>query len=364
MNVVNRKIYIIAEAGVNHNGSLVLAKKLVDAAANSGADAVKFQSFIAKDEISLYAAKAQYQIRSTESDESQLDMVRKLELSWNEQEELNHYCKEKNIDFLSTPFEMKSLLFLARKLNLEYIKFSSGDITTAPLLLEAARLQKKVILSTGMATLGEIEDALGVLAFGYCGTAGVPSIKGFREAYTSFQGQEHLRQKVTLLHCTTEYPAPYKEVNLNALFTMRQAFQLPVGLSDHTKGIAISVAAAALGAEVIEKHFTLSRSMSGPDHQASLEPKELQDMVNGIRQVELAMGCGIKMPTSSEHSNCLVARKSLVALQDISAGALFTSTNLGYKRPGGGISPLFYWDFLKRRAKRKYIADEVVDDVD
>lgn len=361
---MSSKVYIIAEAGVNHNGSLLLAKQLVDAAVLAGADAVKFQSFIAQDEISTYANKANYQLAHTEKEESQLEMVRKLELSWQEQKELLAYCNQKGIDFLSTPFEIKSLRFLAQELQLTTLKISSGDITAAPILLEAARLQKKVIMSTGMANLGEIEDALGVLAFGYCHLEEPLSAADFRKAYLAAEGRAALHKNVSLMHCTTEYPAPYEEVNLQAMVTLRQAFHLPVGLSDHTRGIAIPVAAVALGACMIEKHFTLDASMEGPDHKASLEPAELRSMVQGIRQVEAALGTGLKIPSPSEHANIKVARKSLVALKEIEEGEEFTKENLGYKRPGDGITPMKYWEILKKKAKKRYFADEVVRDED
>ena len=361
---MKKKVYIIAEAGVNHNGSMALARQLIDVAVDAGADAVKFQSFVADKEVSSRAAKASYQMKTTDDRESQLDMIRQLELSHEQQVELSDYCNKCEIEFLSTPFEMDSLHFLAHRLGLERIKVSPGDITTAPLLLEIAQLDKQVILSTGMSTLAEVEEALGVLAFGYCKIQAPPSPGAFREAYGLQSAREILQKKVQLLHCTTEYPAPFAEVNLRAMTTMHQAFGLPVGYSDHTSGIAIAIAAVAMGATIIEKHFTIDRTMPGPDHNASLEPRELSEMVSSIRQVELALGDGVKYPGCSERTNIVAARKSLVALASIREREAFSESNLGYKRPGTGISPLYYWNLLKMRANRAYAPDEVINDAD
>ncbi|MEI7818137.1 MAG: N-acetylneuraminate synthase, partial [Desulfuromonadales bacterium] len=273
--------YIIAEAGVNHNGSLALAKKLVEVAADAGADAVKFQTFKADSLVSRLAPKAEYQSKATGADESQYEMIRKLELDEQAHEMLIEHCTVCGIQFLSTPFDLESVDLLAGRFDLSCIKIPSGDITNGPLLLKIAHTGKPVILSTGMSTLGEIEEALGVLAFGYLGV-GEPSPAVFRLAYCSIQGQELLLEKVTLLHCTTEYPAPVEEVNLNTLDTLRSAFGLPVGYSDHTEGITVPIAAVARGAVIIEKHFTLDRTLPGPDHKASLEPTELKQMVTAI----------------------------------------------------------------------------------
>lgn len=355
------RTYIIAEAGVNHNGSLKLAKELIDVAAEAGADAVKFQTFRAEAIISKEAPKAEYQVKTTDADESQLEMIKKLELDENAHRELIDYCSHRKIQFLSTPFDLVSVDLLASVLDLPLIKIPSGEITNGPLILKIARTGKRVILSTGMSTLGDIETALGVLAFGYTNPQDKPSSEAFQAAYFSPEGRKALEDKVTLLHCTTEYPAPFNDVNLKAMDTLRQAFNLPVGLSDHTEGIAVPIAAVARGAVMIEKHFTLDRNLPGPDHKASLEPDELGLMVKSIRQVEEALGSSYKGPAPSEVKNRLIARKSLVALTSLKKGDLLTETNLGIKRPGFGISPMLYWDYLGQRATKDYQADEMIE---
>ena len=352
-------VYIIAEAGVNHNGSLNMALQLVDLAAESGADAVKFQTFKAEKCISIAAPKAEYQIQTTDFLESQLEMIKKLELDEQAHRLLIERCNLRGIEFLSTPFDLDSLDLLVHIFDLPVIKIPSGEITNAPLLLKIAQTDKPVILSTGMSTLGEIEDALGVLAFGYLGK-GNPSIAGFRETYCSAEGLATLQEKVTLLHCTTEYPAPIGDVNLKVMDTLMSAFGLPVGYSDHTEGIAVPIAAVARGAVVIEKHFTLDRTLPGPDHKASLEPSELKQMVAAIRVVEQALGAGRKHPTPSEMKNMSVARKSLVADRSITVGEAFTAENLAVKRPGNGLSPMQYWDSIGTVAQRAYEKDELI----
>jgi N-acetylneuraminate synthase len=356
------RTYIIAEAGVNHNGSLQMAKELIDAAAEAGADAVKFQSFQAKNLVTKGAQKAIYQQLATGKTESQYDMLKKLELSEEDHIELVQHCKLRQIKFLSTPFDLESVELLVGKLQLNLIKLPSGEITNAPLLLKVAKTGASVILSTGMSMLGDIELALGVLAFGYLQSFDhlVPSLQGFQQAYTSKMGQTILQEKVTLLHCTTEYPAPLPDVNLLALDTLRSTFLLPVGFSDHTEGIAIPIAAVARGASMIEKHFTLDRSLPGPDHLASLEPDELKSMVSSIRQVEVAIGNARKIPTPSEIGNRLVVRKSIVAARDIQKGELFTEENLTVKRPGDGISPMNLWELVGKRSPIVFKADEKV----
>lgn len=351
--------YIIAEAGVNHNGSLAIAKKLVEVAAEAGADAVKFQTFKADKLVSRMAPKAEYQTRTTDAYESQHEMIRKLELDELAHETLIDHCKVCGIEFLSTPFDLESLDLLSGRFDLPCIKIPSGDITNAPLLLKIAQTGKPVILSTGMSTLGEIEDALGVLASGYLGNR-EPSIAAFREAYCSAEGQAVLQDKVTLLHCTTEYPAPLEDVNLKVMDTLKSAFGLPVGYSDHTEGITVPIAAVARGAVVIEKHFTIDRALPGPDHKASLEPTELKQMVSAIRVVEQALGSGRKHPAPSELKNMSIARKSLVAASAISAGEPFTADNIAVKRPGNGLSPMRYWELLNRKSGRDFSADETV----
>lgn len=354
------RTYIIAEAGVNHNGSLELAKKLVEIAAEAGADAVKFQTFKADKLVSRAAPKAEYQTRTTAADESQHEMIRKLELDESAHVTLIEHCNACGIQFLSTPFDLESVDLLAGRFDLPVIKIPSGDITNAPLLLKIAQSGKPVILSTGMSTLGEVEEALGVLAFGYLGSS-EPSMAAFRSAYSSVQGQAALQENVTLLHCTTEYPAPIEDVNLRVMDTLTSAFDLPVGYSDHTAGIAVPIAAVARGAVIIEKHFTLDCTLSGPDHKASLEPGDLKAMITAIRVVEQALGSGRKYSAPSELKNMTVARKSLVAAAAITAGESFTTSNLTVKRPGNGLSPMKYWDMLNCKASHDFAEDEAVD---
>lgn len=353
---------VIAEAGVNHNGSLQRALDLVDAAAAAGADIVKFQTFRAGRLASRSAPKADYQKRETGAAESQLDMLRTLELDEAAHRTLITRCAEKGIEFLSTPFDHESLNLLTGTFDLPRLKLGSGDLTNAPLLLAIARSARSLILSTGMATLSEVEEALGVLAFGYAPLPdATPSIAAFRLAYESDAGQQALRNKVALLHCTTEYPTPAGDVNLRAMDTLRQAFGLEVGYSDHTQGTAISLAAVARGATIIEKHFTLDRNLPGPDHKSSLEPEELAAMVVDIGRVETALGDGIKRSAESERPNRTVARKSLVAARPIQAGERFSTENIEIKRPGGGIAPVRYWEFLGRQSPRTYAEDEVIE---
>jgi len=353
--------YIIAEAGVNHNGSIEMAKELIAVAAEAGADAVKFQTFKAEKSVSKYAPKADYQKKTTAETESQLDMIKKLELDEDAHYKLIEHCRSRNIEFLSAPFDFDSIDLLARKLDLQRLKIPSGEITNGPCLLYIAQTGKPVILSTGMSTLGEVETALGVLAFGYLAIRDKPSLEKFQDAYCSEAGWEALKEKVILLHCTTEYPAPFEDVNLRVMETMRTAFGLPVGLSDHTLGITIPIAAVSLGAAVIEKHFTLDRNLPGPDHKASIEPDELKSMVTAIRNVEAALGNGQKIPTPAEWRNREIARKSLFTTTVIHKGESFSIRNLTVKRPGTGISPLCYWDWLGIKVVRDYDPDEMVD---
>ncbi len=360
---MSRPVYVIAEAGVNHNGSLELAMRLIDAAADANADAVKFQTFRAEMEISRHAEKADYQITNTGTAESQLEMVRKLELGVEAHRQLIEHARRRAIDFLSTPFDLGSMSLLADVFQLPRIKLASGEITNLPLLLAAGRTRTPLIVSTGMSTLGEIERALAALAFSYVATPSErPTEAAMAAAYRSDAGQCALRARISLLHCTTEYPAPPCDVNLNAMATMRAAFGLPVGYSDHTQGIHVSVAAVAAGASIIEKHLTLDRAMPGPDHIASLEPGELAEMVHAIRDVESALGDGMKIPAPSEVKNIAIARKSLVAAQDIAKGTLFTAENLTTKRPGTGICAMRFDTYLGRPAARNYQADELIDE--
>lgn len=332
------KVFVIAEAGVNHNGSIAIAHQLVDIAAKNGADAIKFQTFKAKDLVTYDAPKARYQMKTTTSDENQLAMISSLELKEDAHRELQQHCKNAGINFLSSPFDITSVHFL-HELGLNIFKIPSGEITNLPYLRMIGRYGCRIFLSTGMCTLGDIEAALDVL----------------EQAGTS-------RGNITLLHCTTEYPAPIDEVNLNAINTLRHAFPgiAGVGYSDHTKGIHIPIAAAAMGARVIEKHFTLDRNMEGPDHKASLEPDELKEMIAAIRDIENALGDGIKRPSSSEKSNMLIARKSLVAAREIKKGEVFSEENVMAKRPGNGISPMRWDEILGQRALRDYQKDELL----
>lgn len=363
MQVPDRKYpYIIAEAGVNHNGSPELALQLIDAAVEAGADAVKFQTFKADHLVTALAEKAQYQKETTGENESQLVMLRKLELSRETHFRLAERCREVDIDFMSTAFDFDSLDFLVKDIGLTVLKMPSGEITNAPFLLAHARTGRDLILSTGMATMSEVEMALGVLAFGLiqANVHVTPSIPAFQEAYCSREGQRLLQKKVILLHCTTEYPASPEDINLKAMETMSRAFGLQVGYSDHSEGIAVPIAAATLGARIIEKHFTLDTSLDGPDHKASLDPNELKEMVTALRSVGQIMGDGVKGPSPVEFGNRTVARKSIVATRDIRQGEVYTQENLTLKRPGTGLSPFCYWDILGKKATRNYDRDEVV----
>lgn len=332
---MRERVFIIAEAGVNHNGDLGLAKKLVDAAVEARADAIKFQSFKAEKIVSAQAKKADYQLTTTDATESQLDMLRRLELDWDAHCELFRYCKEKGILFLSTPFDPDSADRL-EELGVPIFKIASGEITNIPLIRYIASKKQPIILSTGMSTLDEVAEALNTIY-----------AEGNRD--------------VTVLHCVSEYPAPLEQVNLRAMLTLKQAFNIPVGYSDHTLGIEIAVAAVVLGARVIEKHFTLSRQMTGPDHKASLEPTELKYLIECIRNIEVALGDGIKRPAPCEASNILAVRRSVFAAMDIPAGTIIRDYMLKCKRPGTGISVRYYDTIIGRRAKRDFKADEMLN---
>lgn len=328
---------IIAEAGVNHNGDLHLAEQLIVAAADAGADAVKFQTFVADRLVTVTATKADYQKQTTAASESQHAMIRRLELTRPMHERLLAYSQERGIQFLSTPFDLPSINLLA-ELGLPRFKIPSGEITNLPYLRHIGSFGKPIILSTGMATLGEIETALEVLE-----TAGTG------------------RDQITVLHCNTEYPTPMADVNLRAMLTIRDAFGVAVGYSDHTPGIEIPIAAVALGATVIEKHLTLDRTLPGPDHQASLEPDEFAAMVRAIRNIEHALGGGRKRPSPSEAKNKPIARKSLVAVVAIRAGEVLTPENVAVKRPGTGLSPMRWDKVMGRVATRDFGVDELID---
>lgn len=334
---MKNKTFIIAEAGINHNGSIEIAKKMIEVAKECGADAIKFQTFKAEKVISKCAPKAEYQKQTTGEIDSQLEMVKKLELSFDDFIVLKEYCDKLNIMFLSTPFDFESIDFLD-DLGLEIFKIPSGEITNLPYLEKIGKLGKKVILSTGMADLGEIEDALDILTS--CGTK---------------------KEDITILHCNTEYPTPYEDVNLLAMLTIKEALKVKVGYSDHTLGIEIPIAAVALGASVIEKHFTLDKNMEGPDHKASLEPHELKAMIDAIRNIEKSLGDGIKKPSKSELKNKDIARKSIVAKKEIKKGEIFTEDNITVKRPGNGISPMRWYEVLGKVALKDYKEDELIE---
>lgn len=352
-------VVVVAEAGINHNGSLDRARAMVRAAAECGADFVKFQTFKAEKSITPNTAKVGYQKASTGSGD-QLDMVKPLELPFEAFRVLAVECQKCSIGFASTPFDDESADFL-NDIGVPWIKIPSGEITNAPLLLHIARFGRPVVMSTGMATLEDIERALGVLAYGYSSSRNVlPSEADFAAAFRSADGKAALMEKVTLLHCTSEYPAPLEHVNLRAMGTIADTFGLPVGYSDHTVGIVASLAAAARGAVLIEKHFTLDRSLPGPDHGASLEPAELAQLVSGVRDVTRALGSDRKVPTPTEVETAALMRKSLVAVRAIAAGEPLTTVNLGVLRPGTGISAFRYWSLLGTPAPRALKTGELL----
>ncbi|AXX17275.1 MULTISPECIES: N-acetylneuraminate synthase [Leptospira] len=328
---------IIAEAGVNHNGDMSIAEELINIAFDAGADIVKFQTFNATELASKFAKRADYQISNMQEDGTQVSMLKKLELSVQDHSRLIEICKRKNIQFLSTAFDLKSVDLLI-ELGMSLWKIPSGEITNLPYLKKIGSLNQKIILSTGMSNLSDIEKAISIL----------------EESGTS-------REKITVLHCNTEYPTPYEDVNLTAMLTIQSAFKVNVGYSDHTAGIEVAIAAVAMGATIIEKHFTLDRNLPGPDHKASLEPDELKKMISSIRNIEKSMGDGIKKPSKSEKKNIPIARKSIVAACKISKGEIFTESNIVTKRPGDGLSPI-YWDMIiGKQAKQDFQADELIE---
>ena len=333
---MNKKVYIIAEAGVNHNGDIELAKKMIEIAANSGVDSIKFQSFKTENLVTSNALKADYQKANTNVAESQFEMLRKLELSFDDHIILIEHCKKHNIEFLSSPFDLDSIDLLV-SLGLKLFKVPSGEITNIPFLRKIAKLNLNIILSTGMSNLAEIENALNLLV-----------LNGTK------------KENIIVLHCNTEYPTPFEDVNLNAMLTLQNAFKVEIGYSDHTRGIEIPIAAVALGAKVIEKHFTLDKQMEGPDHKASLDPFELKALVMSIRNVEQAMGSGIKEPSKSELKNKNIARKSIVAACTIKKGEILTTDNLAVKRPGSGLSPLLWDEVIGKVANSDYTKDSLI----
>jgi N-acetylneuraminate synthase len=358
---MSNKTFIIAEAGVNHNGSLDMARQLIDAAADAGADAVKFQTFRAERLAIAHAPKADYQIATTGGGESQFEMLKRLELTDEAHRQLLEHSRMRGIEFMSTAFDIDSLHFLVSEIGVKRIKLPSGEITNGPFLLEAARSGLPLILSTGMSDLADIRRALSVLAFGLLGETAPPSIERFNAAQASERGQQLLKANVIVLQCVTEYPAPIVDANLRAMKTIASEFQLSVGYSDHTLGLSASLAAVALGATMIEKHFTLDSTLPGPDHRASLEPADLKTLVIGIRDVEASLGDGQKVPTAAELKNVAVARKSLAAARPVRKGDIFTPDAIAIKRPGSGRSPMDYWTVLGTAATRDYRPDELIE---
>lgn len=354
------KVRVIAEAGVNHNGDVARALRLVEVAAEAGANTVKFQSFRTEQLVSRSAPKADYQKRTTGATASQFDMLKALELSATAHEQVRDHCVECGIGFLSTPFDLESLRYLVKELKVNELKIASGDLTNAPLLLEAARSDLPLILSTGMSTLGEIETALGVIAFGYIKAGDKPSVNAFQSAFGSTQGQASLRDKVLLMHCASDYPAAFADLNLHAIGSLERLFGLRIGYSDHSLGITAPVVACALGAIAIEKHFTLDRNLPGPDHAASLEPQELKQLVTALTETMESLGTPRKFPTASEWKNKHVMQKSVVAARPIRRGELLSVENLTTKRPGGGIAPIHYWELLGRIATADFSPDEMI----
>jgi len=330
-----KKVCIIAEAGVNHNGRIDLAKEMIRVAKDAGVDYVKFQTFRPQNLVSKFAEKAEYQKISTGSEESQLKMLEKLTLSDEDYFSLKSYCDEQQIGFISTPFDLDSIAFL-EQINMDFWKIPSGEITNLPYLEAIGRTGKKVVLSTGMSEIGEVQEAISVL-------------------------EKNGTKEIILLHCNTQYPTPFQDVELLAMTDLKKKTGKRVGYSDHSLGIEVPIAAAALGAEVIEKHFTLDRSMEGPDHLASLEPEDLKNMVKAIRNIEQALGSGVKKVSSSEMENKNIARKSIIAKCNIQKGEVFTEENLTTKRPGNGISPMKWYEILGKKATRDFSEDELID---
>ncbi len=356
---MNPKCYIIAEAGVNHNGDLALARELVDRAAAAGADAVKFQTFNSRKLVSRTAPKAAYQKQTTAEAESQLDMLCKLELPRQWHFELRDRAKSRGIEFLSTAFDIESLDFLD-SLGMPFYKVPSGEITNGPLLWRFARQRKSLVVSTGMATLGEVEHALAVIAHAFNEDNEPHNIDEVWQGWSRPTWRRSLQGRVTLLHCTSQYPTPMCEVNLTAMDTLRHSFGLPVGYSDHTEGILMPVVAVARGAVLIEKHFTLDRTMRGPDHRASLEPDQLSFMIRDIRSTELALGDGIKSPQESEWDTRKAARQQVVVTHDIRLGDTFAREHLSTARCGSGSSPMALWGFVGKVAARDYQSGEAI----
>lgn len=354
--------YIIAEAGVNHNGSLEMAKELVLVAKEARADAVKFQTFKTENLVTKAAKQATYQIENLRQVTSQYSMLKQLELSYEEFVELQQFCIEQQIEFLSTPFDFESVDFLLDTLNIRVAKISSGELTNVPFVHYIATKRKLMILSTGMSTIEEIHEALAFIAYGLARPQEPVVLERVYAFYVTEEAKQVLKKYVTLLHCTTEYPASPQTINLRAMYTIGKEFGLPIGFSDHSEGTHIPVSAVALGAKVIEKHFTLDKTLEGPDHKASLEPSELNQMIREIREIELALGDGEKRPSAIELQNRIPSRKSLVSACNIAKGEKFTVHNLTMKRPGIGIAPSKFWEYIGKSATRDYCEGELIDE--
>lgn len=355
-------VFIVAEAGVNHDGSLSKARDLVRAAAEAGADAVKFQTYAADQLVLPGTAKADYQVRGKSGGNDQLDMLRRLQLDHEAHQELAAFSRSLNVEFMSTAFDEASLRFLVEDIGVARLKVPSGEITNGPFLLQIARSGLPLIVSTGMSTLDEVREALGVLAYGMRPEAAPgPSRQAFDAAFENEEDRHRLTARASLLQCTSSYPTPIEETNLRSMVTLGEAFGLPVGLSDHTQGTAAAVAATALGATVVEKHLTLDCDAEGPDHAASIEPPAFREMVAGIRAVEAALGSANKAPSAAELAMRPAARRSLVALTTIRQGDRFTEANLGARRPGSGLNPMHYWELLGREAGRDYAEGDFVE---
>ncbi|MGN7407806.1 N-acetylneuraminate synthase [Sporosarcina sp. SAFN-010] len=359
---MSNSTYIIAEAGVNHNGSLELAKKLVDVAKISGVDAVKFQTYKTENLVTQSAHQASYQVKNLGEETTQFEMLKKLELSYQQFKELKEYCNHKDIEFLSTPFDFESVDFLVHDLQLKTIKIPSGELTNSPFVHYLATKQVPIILSTGMATIEEIHESLSFIAFGLEFPGEDVDLEKVETFYNTHRAKEVLEAYVKVLHCTTEYPAPYKTINLHAMKGLSDELKLPIGYSDHSEGITVPIAAVALGARVIEKHFTIDKSLPGPDHMASLNPMELGSMVNGIRAVEQSLGSVIKEPTQIEIKNREAARKSIVAKERIVKGQPIARESLTFKRPGNGMDPSRFWSLIGKSATRNYEEDDLLNE--
>ncbi len=356
------KVKVIAELGVNHNGQEDLAFELIDKALESGADFVKFQTFNSSNLVSGAAKKASYQEENTEDGGSQLEMLRGLELSKECFAKLKRYSNDKGISFLSTAFDKDSLDFVVNELDVDCLKIASGELTNAPLILDHARTKKDIILSTGMAEDTEILQALKIIAFGYCDQSYNPNNLALKNNFESNEAQKALKNKVTLLHCTTRYPTPIEDTNLNAIDTLKTKFNLNVGFSDHTSSVLVPALSVLKGVQVIEKHLTLNQDLSGPDHKASLNPSQFRDMVLNIREAEISLGNFKKKLSTEEEENKIAGRRSLHASKDIKKGEIFKKENITTLRPGIGMSPFSYWEILDKRAKRDYLSGDLIDE--